>query len=71
MGYGAASLTIFVVTLQLFGEYMPMVSTDQIGLANASVQQGYATMYAIKVVNPDTCVRGKLVGQFLNFRTPI
>lgn len=48
----------------LFGEYMPMVSTDQIGLANASVQQGYATMYAIKVVNPDTCVRGKLVGQF-------
>lgn len=25
----------------LFGEYMPIVSTDAIGLANLSVQQGY------------------------------
>ena len=48
----------------LFGEYMPMVSTDAIGLANASVQQGYATMYAMKVVNPQTVVSGKIVGVF-------
>ena len=46
----------------LFGEYMPFVSTDAIGLANMSVQQGYATMCAMKVVNPATVVSGRLVG---------
>ena len=48
----------------LFGEYMPMVSTDAIGLANASVQQGTATMYGMKVVNPSTIVSGKILGTF-------
>ena len=48
----------------LFGEYMPITSTDAIGLANASVQQGYATMYGMKVVNPDTVVSGKILGVF-------
>lgn len=48
----------------LFGEYMPMINTDALGMANASVQQGYATMYAMKVVNPDTVVRGKILGGF-------
>ena len=48
----------------LFGEYMPMVKTDDIGLANASVQSGYATMYATKVVNPATCISGKVLGAF-------
>ena len=48
----------------LFGEYMPLTSTDTIGLANASVQQGYATMYAMKVVNPATVVSGKILGTF-------
>lgn len=48
----------------LFGEYMPITNTDAIGLANASVQQGYATMYAMKVVNPATLVSGKILGTF-------
>lgn len=48
----------------LFGEYMPLTNTDAIGLANASVQQGYATMYAMKVVNPDTVVSGKILGVY-------
>lgn len=48
----------------LFGEYMPLTSTDAIGLANSSVQQGYASMYAMKVVNPDTVVSGKILGTF-------
>ena len=48
----------------LFGEYMPLTSTDAIGLANASVQQGYATMYGMKVVNPDTVVSGQILGTF-------
>lgn len=48
----------------LFGEYMPLTETAPIGLANASVQQGYATMYAMKVVNPDTVVSGKILGVF-------
>lgn len=48
----------------LFGEYMPMVATDAIGLANASVQQGVATMYASEVVNPGTIVSGKILGTF-------
>lgn len=48
----------------LFGEYMPFTDTQAIGLANASVQQGYATMYAMKVVNPATVVSGKIVGVF-------
>lgn len=48
----------------LFGEYMPLTTTDAIGLANASVQQGYATMYAMKVVNPATVVSGRILGTF-------
>ena len=48
----------------LYGEYMPLVSTDAIGLANASVQQGYATMYAMDIVNPATVVSGKILGVF-------
>lgn len=48
----------------LFGEYMPLTSTNAIGLANASVQQGYATMYGMKVVNPDTVVSGQILGTF-------
>ena len=48
----------------LFGEYMPLTNTDAIGLANASVQQGYASMYAMKVVNPDTVVSGRILGTF-------
>ncbi|MCM1286627.1 MAG: hypothetical protein NC227_10775 [Bacteroides sp.] len=48
----------------LFGEYMPFTDTQAIGLANASVQQGYATMYAMKVVNPATVVSGKILGIF-------
>lgn len=48
----------------LFGEYMPLTSTDAIGLANASVQQGYATMMAMKVVNPATVISGKILGTF-------
>ena len=48
----------------LYGEYMPIVSTDAIGLANASVQQGTATMYAMKVTVPETVVSGKILGVF-------
>lgn len=48
----------------LFGEYMPIMNTDQIGLANMSVQQGTATMYGTKVVNPDTVVSGRILGSF-------
>lgn len=48
----------------LFGEYMPLTNTDAISLANASVQQGYATMYGLKVVNPETVVSGRILGTF-------
>lgn len=48
----------------LYGEYMPMVNTDAIGLANASVQQGVATMYGTKIVNPGSVVSGKILGTF-------
>ena len=48
----------------LFGEYMPLTDTAAVGLANASVQQGYATMYAMKVVNPETVVSGRILGTF-------
>lgn len=48
----------------LLGEYMPLTETPAIGLANASVQQGFASMYALNVVNPDTVVSGKILGVF-------
>lgn len=48
----------------LFGEYMPITNTDPIGLADMSVQQGMATMYGMKIVNPDTIVSGKILGTF-------
>lgn len=48
----------------LFGEYMPITNTEAIGLANLSNQQGYATMNAMEVVNPDTIVSGRILGTF-------
>lgn len=48
----------------LFGEYMPIGSTDAIGLADASVQQGSATMFGFKVINDATLVSGKILGTF-------
>lgn len=48
----------------LYGEYMPIVNTDALGLANASVQQGVATMFGTKIVNPATIVSGKILGTF-------
>lgn len=48
----------------LFGEYMPVMSTDAIGLANMSVQQGSCTMYGAKVVNPETIVSGRILGTY-------
>ena len=48
----------------LFGEYMPFTSTEAIGLANASVQQGYVSMQAMEVVNPDTLVKCRIIGTF-------
>ena len=48
----------------LFGEYMPFTETAPIGLADMSVQQGYASLYSIKVVNPDTLVSGRILGTF-------
>ena len=48
----------------LFGEYMPITGTDPVGLADASVQSGWFTMYAQKVVNPDTVVSGRILGAF-------
>jgi len=48
----------------LFGEYMPLTNTDAIALANSSVQSGYASMYAFKVLNPASVVSGKIVGIF-------
>ena len=48
----------------LFGEYMPLTATDPVALANASVQQGAASMWACEIVNPATVVSGKIVGIF-------
>ena len=48
----------------LYGSYMPLVNTDAIGLANASVQQGVAGMWSTKIVNPGTIISGKILGSF-------
>ena len=48
----------------LFGEYMPLTTTDAIGLADMSKQQGAATMTAMEIVNPDTVVGGKILGVY-------
>ena len=48
----------------LFGEYMPFTETAPIGLADLSVQSGYATMLAMEIVNPATVVSGKILGSF-------
>ncbi len=46
----------------LHGEYMPLTNTDPISLANSSVQEGYATMYANEIINPASIVSGKITG---------
>ena len=48
----------------IFGEFMPISATDPITLANGSVQQGIASMYDLKVVNPSAVVSGRVLGIF-------
>lgn len=48
----------------LFGEYMPIGTTDAITLSDASVQQGTATMYAFNVTVPESTISGKILGTF-------
>ena len=48
----------------LHGEYMPLTNTDPIALANSSVQEGYATMYANEIINPASIASGKITGIF-------
>ena len=48
----------------LFGEYMPLTATDPLTTANLATQAGFASMYAIKVVNPSTVISGKILGTF-------
>ena len=48
----------------LFGEYMPIGTTDPITLSDASVQQGTATMYAFNVTVPESTISGKILGTF-------
>lgn len=48
----------------LYGEYMPLMQTDPITLADMSSQSGYATMYAMEVVNPGALVSGRILGSF-------
>ncbi len=54
----------FRKTAGIFGEYMPFVNTAEIGLADMSVQQGYANMCDIRIVNPNLCVSGKIYGSY-------
>lgn len=48
----------------LFGEYMPIGSTDPVGLADASVQQGHGCMNSMTIVNSQTLISGKVLGTF-------
>lgn len=48
----------------LFGEYMALTSTDALGFPTLEVGQGFCTMYAMQIVNPATCVSGKILGTF-------
>lgn len=48
----------------LFGEYMPIVDTGVVGLADMSAQTGVATMYDAQVINPAAIVSGKILGAF-------
>lgn len=48
----------------LWGEYMPLMQTDPITLANLSSQAGYAGMWDMKIVNPGTVISGRILGAF-------
>lgn len=48
----------------LFGTYLPVSSTQPIGLANMSVQAGMYTMYGMKCVNPDSVISGRIFGSY-------
>lgn len=48
----------------LWGEYMPIVSTDALSLPNMSSGQGFATMFGHKITNEATIVSGKILGVF-------
>lgn len=48
----------------LFGEYMPLTETGAIQTADATVQNGFVSMYAQEIVNPDTIVSGRILGSF-------
>lgn len=48
----------------LYGTYMPLTATDPLTLSDMSTQQGFCTMYDMKVVNPGTIVSGRILGSY-------
>ena len=40
---------------------MPVVPTQLLGYSDGGMSQGFSTMYALEILNPDLIVAGKIV----------
>lgn len=46
----------------IYAPYMPVLTTGMVSLADFSMQQGWATMYGKKIVNPRLYIKGRIDG---------
>ena len=51
----------FMSSVAVYAPYLPVVPTQLLGFADGGMSQGFSTMYALEVLNPDLIVAGKIV----------
>ena len=51
----------FMSSVAVYAPYMPVIPTQLLGYSDGGMSQGFSTMYALEILNPDLIVAGKIV----------
>ena len=51
----------FMSSAAVYAPYMAVVPTQLLGYADGAMSQGFSTMYALEMLNPDLLIQGKVV----------
>ena len=51
----------FMSSVAVYAPYLPVVPTQLLGYADGGMSQGFSTMYALEILNPDLIVAGEIV----------
>ena len=51
----------FMSSVAVYAPYLPVIPTHLLGYADGGMSQGFSTMYALEILNPDLIVAGEIV----------